>query len=170
MDTTDPAGAAAAAAAQYGAGADVIFGAAGDSGFGVFRAATEASSATGQQLWAIGVDSDQYQTVGDDPSNVGWQAWQPHILTSMLRRADLGVYAVLSDYAHGKSVSDTLHLGLASGDVALSDSGGFIDGLRPMIDAWTAKIVAGSVVVPCIPAGRATQAAALGAPQVGCGG
>ena len=148
----------------------MIFGAAGDSGFGVFRAATELSSVTEQKLWAIGVDSDQYVTVEGDAANVGWLAWQPHILTSMLKRADLGVYAVLSDYAHGKIVSGTVNLGLASGDVALSDSGGFIDGLRPMIDAWTAKIVAGSVVVPCIPAERVTQAGAPGMSPVGCGG
>ena len=75
-----------AAAAQYGAGADVIFGAAGDLGLGVFRAASDRPRRTDRRLWAIGVDSDQYQTVGDNPANVGWATWQPHILTSMLKR------------------------------------------------------------------------------------
>ncbi len=165
----DPVAAATAAAVQYRSGADVIFGAAGDSGYGVFRAATDASAATGRKVWAIGVDSDQYQTVGDNSANVGWQAWQPHILTSMLKRADMGVHAVLSDYAHGSAATGARNLGLAAGDVGLSYSGGFIDGMRPMIDAWTAKIVAGSVVVPCIPAERLSQAGAIGLPPIGCG-
>jgi len=166
----DPNGAEAAATAQYRAGADVIFGAAGDSGLGVFKAATEMSATTRGQLWAIGVDSDQYVTVGDDPANVDWNVWQAHILTSMLKRTDTGVYAALGDYARGNFTSGTRNLGLAAGGVDVSYSGGFIDSLRPMLEAWKAKIVAGKIIVPCIPAERETQAQALGLRPTGCGG
>ena len=48
---------------MYGGGADVIYTAAGSSGFGVFQAAVTQSAVLGKQLWAIGVDSDQFNTV-----------------------------------------------------------------------------------------------------------
>ena len=165
-----PGAAKVAAAAQYQAGADVVFAAAGDSGLGVFGAAADGSAAAGRQLWAIGVDSDQYQTIGDNPANVDWQAWQPHILTSMIKHMDMGVYAVLSDYARGKAISSTRTLDLAAGGVDVSYSGGFIDDLEPLIESWRAKIVAGSVAVPCMPAERAAQASPVGSQMTGCGG
>ena len=55
---SDPAKARKAALGMYDAGADVIFAAAGDSGNGVIQAAHD------RGLWAIGVNSDQYLTVG----------------------------------------------------------------------------------------------------------
>ena len=166
----DPVAAATAAEAQYRAGADVIFGAAGDSGLGVFKAATALSSASGPWLWAIGVDSDQYQTVGDDPANVDWQAWQQHILTSMVKRTDTGVYGVLSDYARGSLMSGIRILGLSAHGVDLSYNGGFLDSQRQVIEAWKAKIIAGSINVPCIPVDRVAEAQALGTRPPGCGG
>jgi len=166
----DPAAAATAAEAQYRAGADVIFGAAGDSGLGVFKAAAGLSSAAGPWLWAIGVDTDQYLTVEDDPANIDWQAWQPHILTSVVKRTDTGVYGVLSDYARGSLTSGTRILGLSTHGVDLSYSGGFLDSQRQVIEAWKAKVVAGSIDVPCIPADRVAEAQAIGTRPPGCGG
>ncbi len=166
----DPAGASSEAMSQFRGGADVIFAAAGDSGVGVFSAATSESTAQGRQLWAIGVDSDQYVTVGDNPVNVGWRDWQPHILTSVLKRMDTAVYDLLAQYARGDLATGTRRLGLAAHGVDLSTSGGFIDGLRAEIDTWRARIVAGSVAVPCIPVGREAQAGALGIDPTGCGG
>ena len=166
----DPAHASSEAESQYGAGADVIFVAAGDSGVGVFSAATSESTAQGHQLWAIGVDSDQYVTVRDNPLNVGWRDWQPHILTSVLKRVDAAVYDLLVQYARGDLATGTRHLGLAAHVVDLSTTGGFIDGLRAEIDTWRARIVGGSVAVPCVPVGREAQAFALGVDPTGCGG
>ena len=163
----DPGTAATVAAAQYRGGADVIFAAAGDSGLGVFSAAAKQSTAMGHQLWAIGVDSDQYVTVGDNPANMDWRAWQPHILTSVLKRMDSAVYDLLADYAHDALKPGTRVLGLAAHGVDLATSGGYIDALAPALDAWRAKIVAGSVAVPCIPEGREAQA--LGVQLPGCG-
>ena len=45
-------------------GADVVYAAAGGSGDGVFEAAKEYSRGQRHEVWAIGVDSDQYNTVG----------------------------------------------------------------------------------------------------------
>jgi basic membrane protein A len=58
----DPAKGKETAAGMFDAGADVVYHAAGGSGAGLFEAAREASEATGEQRWAIGVDSDQYMS------------------------------------------------------------------------------------------------------------
>src|SRR5690606_28993635 len=57
----DPTKGKAAAAAMYASGIDVVYHAAGGSGKGLFEAAAE----TGKkgEVWAIGVDSDQYLAV-----------------------------------------------------------------------------------------------------------
>ena len=70
----DPARGKELALAQYNKGAEIIFHAAGSTGFGVFEAARE----TGR--FAIGVDADQYQEA------------PRHILTSMIKRVDIAVY------------------------------------------------------------------------------
>jgi basic membrane lipoprotein Med (substrate-binding protein (PBP1-ABC) superfamily)/DNA-binding SARP family transcriptional activator len=164
-----PKAAARAATEQYGAGADVIFGAAGDSGLGLFKTASEMSATAPRPLWTIGVDSDQWETIATNPANLDWRAWRPHMLTSMVKRTDTGVYGVLSDYARGTFAPGTVTRGLAAGGVDISYSGGFIESLRPMIEAWRARIVSGAVVVPCIPADRVTQAGGLGLAATGCG-
>ena len=70
---------------MYDAGADVVYAAAGGSGVGVFQAAL----AKGTK--AIGVDSDQYQSVGD-------ASLQPVILTSMIKRVDVAVFSALQKF------------------------------------------------------------------------
>ena len=71
---------------MYDAGADVIFGADGDSGTEVIQAAHD------RGLWAIGVNSDQYLMA--DPSVRG------AILTSMLKRADVATYMITMEIAN----------------------------------------------------------------------
>ena len=51
------------ALAQYEAGADIIYHAAGGTGTGMFQAAKEVSESTGSKVWGIGVDFDQYYQV-----------------------------------------------------------------------------------------------------------
>src|SRR5690606_21320611 len=69
------------ALAMYDQGADVIYHAAGGSGAGLFEAAKERSEETGTKVWAIGVDSDQYNTSSPEVRD--------YILTSMLKRVDV---------------------------------------------------------------------------------
>jgi basic membrane protein A len=123
----------------------------------VFRVATSASEGRGRQLWAIGADTDEYRSVlasaapvseGEDPG-----AWQSHILTSVTKRLDVAFRAVLGDYARGSLAPGARSLGLAEGGVDISYSGGFINDIRPMLEALRARIISGEIKVPTVPAG-----------------
>ena len=105
----DAARAEDAAQGMFEAGADVVFHAAGDSGVGVFEAATELSTAD-RHLWAIGVDSDQYDSVLRLSGAVHPEEWRQHILTSVIKRVDLAVYEVVSDFTRGELASGPDHV------------------------------------------------------------
>jgi basic membrane lipoprotein Med (substrate-binding protein (PBP1-ABC) superfamily)/DNA-binding SARP family transcriptional activator len=137
-----------AARTMYGAGADVIFAAAGTSGLGVFEAAVDMST-PGNHLWAIGVDSDQYSTVGSLPGSVGAEQWVDHILTSVVKRYDTVIYDTLAAFEEGRDLTGSRELGFADGAVDLAFSGGFIDDLRPVLDELRDGIVSGRIDVPC---------------------
>ena len=64
QDFNDPVKGKEIALAQYEAGADIIYHAAGGTGTGMFEAAKEVSESTGTKVWGIGVDFDQYYNVG----------------------------------------------------------------------------------------------------------
>jgi basic membrane protein A len=133
----DPAKAREAALAMYDAGADVIFGAVGESGDGVIQAADD------RGLWAIGVDSDQYLT--SDPSVRG------AILTSMLKRADVAVYTITMEVATGVPKDGNNVFGLDRDGVGYATSGGFVDPIKAQLDAFAARIASGTIVVPTTP-------------------
>ena len=143
----------AAARKLYAAGVDVVFAAAGTSGLGVFQAATDLSTPD-RYLWAIGVDSDQYNTVTTLPGTVNSSAWQAHILTSMIKRYDTAVYSVLDSYAHGHLEPTPQLLGLAENGVEISYSGGYINDIQPRIEALRNQIISGEVKVSCRPSDR----------------
>lgn len=147
-------GAQVAATKQYEAGADVVFQAAGDAGFGVFAAAAEASARPGVKRWAIGVDSDQYQTVVEQTGNPDAFSWQLHILTSVLKRTDVALRALLDDYRGGRPIEAVRRLDLSSGGVGVAYSGHFLDPHLPTLAAWDERVRSGSVTVPCLPSDR----------------
>lgn len=133
----DPPHGKEAALGMYDNGVDIIFAAAGGSGSGVHEAAAQ----TGH--WSIGVDADEYLLA---PAGV-----RDHILTSMLKNADVGTAEFVGDAA-GFDFKAGIHtFGLANGGVGYATSGGFIDDLTAQIDAYAAKIVAGTIVVPETP-------------------
>jgi basic membrane protein A len=138
------------ASRMFGAGADVVFHAAGDSGVGVIAAATALSTAE-HQLWAIGVDSDQYVTVSAISGVVHPELWREHILTSVLKRVDVANYELLAEFARGDFRPGRHTFDLASGDVDISYSGGFIDDIRTQIEVARQQIISGQVTVPCMP-------------------
>jgi basic membrane protein A len=123
---------------MYSEGADVIYHAAGLSGSGLFQASAE----TGK--WAIGVDSDQYQTASADQ--------QPLILTSMLKRVDTATYNAIKQVGEGNFVSGFQVFGLAEDGIDFSISN---DALTPeMVDAMEAAkaaIIDGTITVPDTP-------------------
>lgn len=135
----DPARGQIVAQGQFDAGADIVYHAAGGSGLGVFQAA----AASGGR--AIGVDSDQYNTV-DDP------ALQAVIMTSMLKRVDNAVEGFIGDFVEGnvEGGSDVVN-DLSTEGVGLSTSGGFIDDIQSDIDTFRQQIIDGEIEVPTTP-------------------
>ena len=134
----DPAKGKTAAEGLYDAGADIVYQAAGGSGVGVFQAA----QAKGKK--AIGVDSDQYNTVDASIRDV--------IITSMLKRVDTAVYDFVTamgndDFKAGVQVFD-----LEADGVGYSTSGGFVDDIASKLDEYKAKIISGEITVPTKPA------------------
>ena len=132
----DPAKGQIVAQGMYDAGADIVYAAAGGSGIGVFQAAAASSKR------AIGVDSDQYESVGDP-------ALQPVIMTSVLKRVDLAVEAFITDFAEGSvSGGEDVVNDLSTDGVGLATSGGFIEDIQPQIDEYKQKIIDGEITVP----------------------
>src|SRR3954451_8625787 len=135
----DPAKGQIVAQGMYDKGADIVYAAAGGSGIGVFQAAKAANAR------AIGVDSDQYQTVGDP-------TLQPVIMTSVLKRVDNAVEAYINDFVDGKikGGSDIVN-DLKTDGVGLATSGGFIDDIQAQIKEYADKIKSGEIKVPTTP-------------------
>jgi len=136
----DPAAGKEAALAMYEDGADVVYHAAGGSGAGLFEAARETSEASGTKVWAIGVDSDQYETAGAEV--------QQYILTSMLKRVDVAVFATINNFVTGADQSGVVLFDLSADGVGFSTSGGFVDDIKGQLDELREKIIKGEVTVP----------------------
>ncbi|MGY1608896.1 MULTISPECIES: BMP family lipoprotein [unclassified Geodermatophilus] len=135
----DPARAQILAQGMYSGGADIVFQVAGGSGTGVFQAAAEAGGR------AIGVDSDQYQTV-DDP------AQQAVIMTSMLKRVDNAVLSFVGSFVDGSVEGGTdILYDLESDGVGLATTGGFIDDIQGDLDTYRQQIIDGEIEVPTTP-------------------
>jgi basic membrane protein A len=122
------------ALAQYDAGADIVFAAAGASGLGTFDAAEE------RKKFAIGVDSNQ-----------NWV--KPGIiLTSMLKRVDLAVFSVIQEAQAGQFTAGLKRFGLADKgvDYAVDQYNEKIltKSVRKRADELKAEIIAGRIVVP----------------------
>ena len=147
----DPVKGNEAARGLYGQGADVIFHAAGGSGLGLFRAAAELTT-DDTFLWAIGVDSDQYESVLGAAEEGEGATLQPHILTSMLKGVDVHVSTAIVDFLTDNFSPGEKRLGLAEDGVGYSTSGGFVDDIAPQLEEFKAQIIDGTIVVPTEPA------------------
>ena len=101
---------------MYDSGIDVIYAAAGGSGKGLFEAAEETGKKPGE-VYAIGVDSDQYNQVAAD--------LQPYILTSALKRVDVATYEAIADALNGKLTGEVKTYDLKNNGVgyAISQQG-----------------------------------------------
>jgi basic membrane protein A and related proteins len=135
----DPARGKIVAQGMFEGGADIVYHAAGGSGQGVFEAAAAAGGR------AIGVDSDQYNTV-DDP------ALKAVIMTSMLKRVDNAVQGFITDFSEGNVEGGTDVVNdLSTEGVGLATTGGFIDDIQDEIDGFRQQIIDGDVEVPTTP-------------------
>ena len=137
----DPARGKEIAASQYEAGADVIYSAAGGSGLGAFEAAVDAGAPG--EVWAIGVDSDQYNLVSEE--------LQPYILTSMLKKVDVATYNTIDAFCSGSFAAGQQVFDLSVDGVDYSTTGGFVDDIADQLDEYKAQIVAGEIEVPTTP-------------------
>ncbi|MFI6792465.1 BMP family protein [Nonomuraea sp. NPDC050383] len=127
-----------AAEKMYQDGADIVYHAAGDSGLGVFQAAAAAKKK------AIGVDSDQRQTIKETDL-------QSVIMTSMLKRVDVGVFEFVKAFQGGaKGGSNTVY-DLKVDGVGLATTGGEIDDIKDKLDAAKKDIVDGKITVSAKP-------------------
>ena len=133
----DPAKGKTAAEGMFDGGADIVYHAAGGSGGGVFEAAADAEG------WAIGVDSDQYNTA--DPSV------QDVILTSMLKNVNVAVYNFLSEVVDGSAPAGVTTYDLSVDGVGYSTSGGFVDDISADLEDFKAQIIAGDIEVSTTP-------------------
>jgi basic membrane protein A len=131
---TDPAKGKTAAQGLIDQGADVVYHAAGGSGGGVFEAAAEGGK------FAIGVDSDQYNTADEAVRDV--------IITSMIKKVDVAVFDFISSVANGEFTSGPTTYDLEQGGVDYSTTGGLIDDLTAQLDEFKAQIIAGEITVP----------------------
>lgn len=141
----DPARGREVARGMYDAGADVIYHAAGASGAGLFEAARDVSESSGSKVWAIGVDSDQYQTAPEE--------LRDYILTSMLKQVDVAVYETTAAFVDGTFTGGYRTFDLASGGVDYSTSGGFVDDITDQLDELKQRIIDGDIEVPTEPSG-----------------
>jgi basic membrane protein A and related proteins len=130
----DPAKGKVAGQGMYQGGADVVFAAAGSSGLGVFQAAKDAKA------MAIGVDSDQYNTVDAALKDV--------VMTSMIKKVDVAVYNFIKSVTEKSPLSGTQTFDLKAGGVDYSTSGGMVDDIKTKLDEFKQKIISGEIKVP----------------------
>jgi len=130
----NPAKAKELALAQYNAGVNVIFVAAGASGSGVFDAAEE------KKKLAIGVDSNQ-----------NWMK-PGFILTSMLKRVDVAVFNTIRDSKEGKFQGGIARYGLRDKGIDYSidqyNEKILLSDVRKKTDELKSQIIAGKIQVP----------------------
>jgi basic membrane protein A len=130
----DPAKGNTVAAGEIGRGADVVYQAAGASGKGVFQAAKSKS------VLAIGVDSDQYnQSTVADSKDV--------IISSMLKRVDVAVFDYVQAVAGNTLSSLPARFDLKVDGVGYATSGGKIDDIKSVLEAYKQQIIEGKITV-----------------------
>lgn len=142
---------------MHAANADVIYSAAGGSGFGAVLAARMSSLETGIHRWHIGVDQDEfkaYEAMGDEQLGpIKAVDALPHILTSMEKRVGVSFYDALADYHNGTFTPGIREYGLAQDGVGYATSGGHIDLLIPELERLKRLIIDGDIEVPFYPVG-----------------
>jgi len=119
---------------QIAKGADVIFGAAGASNYGMFEAVKE------KKVFAIGVDSNQ-----------NWVK-PGFVLTSMLKRVDNAVYSTVEDLKNTKFTAGTKRYGLSDKGVDYSydefNKTILSESTRKKLEELKSGIINGKIQVP----------------------
>ncbi|GGT07994.1 BMP family ABC transporter substrate-binding protein [Planobispora rosea] len=120
-------------------GVDVIYTAAGGSGSGSLEAI-----AAREGVWAVGVDSDQYQTAGPGVRDV--------ILSSMIKRVDNAVFQEIQAFIKGDRAGGVKRFDLKTDGVGYSVSNDkAVAPVRKQVEALRQRILGGAVTVPTKP-------------------
>jgi basic membrane protein A and related proteins len=130
-----------AAKQLYGKGCDIIYHAAGGVGIGLFQAAKVLKS-KGENVWAIGVDMDQAVILPE---------FKSVILTSAMKRVDIGTYSAVKDYVNSNfKAGKTVVLGLKEGGVGIAPSSNknVPASILKIVDKYSNLIKTGVIVVP----------------------
>ncbi len=133
------------AAKQYNAGAAVVYQVAGDAGNGVIAEAKERRLA-GDDVWAIGVDKDQYE--------IGiYEGEKSAVLTSMLKRVDNASYDHLEMIKNGTFVGgEIVNYTLADNGVGIPEENPNVpQEILDIVAGYSDQIVSGDLVVPMLP-------------------
>lgn len=133
------------AAYMYGEGAYIIYHAAGGCGNGLIKEAKD-RRANGEDVWAIGVDKDQYE-------DGIYEGEQSAILTSMVKRVDVAAYDVAQqtlagNFPGGEVLTFTLSnegVGIPENNPNLSDE------IVAEVKSYEEQIIAGDIVVSPVP-------------------
>ncbi len=96
----------------YEGGCDVIYHAAGGVGIGMFKATKELKDA-GKEVWAIGVDMDQAVSVPE---------YKDVILSSMIKRVDMGTFEATKDVVGGSFKAGHKELGIAEEGIGMAET------------------------------------------------
>ena len=145
-DFSDPSTGRSIASIMFDDGAYVIYHAAGGSGNGMINEAMERRS-NGEDVWAIGVDRDQYEDGKYDDDNSA-------ILTSMMKRVDVAAYEVsVMTYEGNFPGGDIIEFDLENEGVSLPENNpNLSDDILAEVQSYIDQIVSGEIEVPTLPA------------------
>lgn len=133
----------------YGDGADIVYYIPPNWAQPVLESAREFSGRRGSgdgaldpetKVWAIGTDFDHFGNAGP--------VLAPHVLTSMIKRADVAVYNTALAVDEATFLPEPTTLDLAVDGVGYSTSGGFIEDIVTDLEKLKAQIIKGEIVVP----------------------
>ncbi|WZL81546.1 BMP family protein [Vallitaleaceae bacterium 9-2] len=138
--------AASYASRMYDNGAYAIYHAAGGAGNGLLKEAKD-RRASGEDVWAIGVDKDQYAdgVYGDNGESA--------VLTSMVKRVDVASYNVAEMAMNGEFPGgETLVFTLENDGVGIpAENPNLSDEIVALVDEYAGKIKSGEITVPAVP-------------------
>ncbi|MCK8059751.1 MULTISPECIES: BMP family protein [unclassified Fusibacter] len=132
------------AAKMYDEGAYVIYHAAGGTGNGLIKEAKD-RVANGEDVWAIGVDKDQY-------ADGIYEGEKSVILTSMMKRVDTAAYKVSEQVVNDAFKGGVMVFSLANDGVGIpAENPNLTDAWVSTINEFASKVKAGEIEVPTLP-------------------
>lgn len=139
-------------------GVDVLFAAAGQSGFGMFSAVHEQPS-SGGELWSIGVDSDEHALIEvwrQDALSAGTKediedaeylaGMQSHIITSVVKRLDGAIFEAIGNYFTTGEVG-LVEMTIANGGLDYVTSNGQATTIADQLEEIKMDITDGSITI-----------------------